>query len=217
MCGCRRAGVRDGRGGRGWGVDTGTSALIAQVSESRQAVAGGTVEAGRAWMRAAVMSGTEPGSTSEIHSGVPSGADRNWMFPQKRRAYRSATGHCRSSAPRRRGDRGSGFRPGSDGTGRPSGPAPARGAGPGRGWPGHRCLRAGSGRRWPGRSRHRRPGGAHRRGSGTTAGPAPPGGRYPAPGPFRSADTAPVCGQQPGEVLHHVARNVEHGRTGKPT
>lgn len=28
-------------------------------------------------MRAAVMSGVDPGSTSETHSGVPSGADRN--------------------------------------------------------------------------------------------------------------------------------------------
>ncbi|WP_330285523.1 hypothetical protein [Streptomyces sp. NBC_00576] len=32
-------------------------------------------------MRAAVMSGVEPGSTSETQSGVPSGADRNWMLP----------------------------------------------------------------------------------------------------------------------------------------
>src|SRR5262249_25528709 len=36
---------------------------------------------GRAWMRAAVMSCTEPGSTSETHSGNPLGAMTAWMLP----------------------------------------------------------------------------------------------------------------------------------------
>ena len=36
---------------------------------------------GRACTRAAVMSCTEPGSTSETHSGNPSGAVTAWMLP----------------------------------------------------------------------------------------------------------------------------------------
>jgi hypothetical protein len=35
----------------------------------------------RAWMRAAVMSCTEPGSTSETHSGNPSRAVTAWTLP----------------------------------------------------------------------------------------------------------------------------------------
>jgi hypothetical protein len=37
--------------------------------------------AGRARRPAVVMSGAEPGSMSETHHGMPSGAARKWMLP----------------------------------------------------------------------------------------------------------------------------------------
>jgi hypothetical protein len=37
----------------------------------------------RTCCRAAVMSWTPPGRTGEIHSGMPDGVNRAWMFPPK--------------------------------------------------------------------------------------------------------------------------------------
>jgi len=44
-------------------------------------VAAARYSAGRAWMRAAVMSCTDPGSAPETHSGNPSEAMTAWMLP----------------------------------------------------------------------------------------------------------------------------------------
>lgn len=61
------------------------------VGECGSLLRAAAYRAGRAWMRRACRSWTKPGSTSEPHSGAPSGAAMNCAFPVKCRPFRSQT------------------------------------------------------------------------------------------------------------------------------
>ena len=61
-------------------MDADSGAVVSRIGQGSP-VAAARYSAGRAWMRAAVMSCTDPGSTSETHSGNPSGAMTAWMLP----------------------------------------------------------------------------------------------------------------------------------------
>jgi hypothetical protein len=61
--------------------DAGSGADVTLVGQGGRAVGRCAVQRGECVERAAVMSGVEPGSTSETRSGAPSGAARNCMLP----------------------------------------------------------------------------------------------------------------------------------------
>ena len=92
--------------------DADARAVISGVGQGGQARGGCLVErAGRVWVRAAVMSCTDPGSAGETHSGNPFGASTAWMLPpwvwalpeyQTRQPSRRSTAGSRSGAARGR-------------------------------------------------------------------------------------------------------------------
>jgi hypothetical protein len=61
--------------------DAQAGAVVAGIGKVGRSAAAARYSPGRAWMRAAVMSCTEPDSTSETHSGNPLGAMTAWMLP----------------------------------------------------------------------------------------------------------------------------------------
>lgn len=85
-----------------WDEDAGARADAALVRQCGQALCGGLVQRGQHVAAGAVMSGTEPGSTSETHSGVPSGADRNCTLPPNALCFR--LDHQSLPLPRTLGD-----------------------------------------------------------------------------------------------------------------